>query len=385
MNRALRLVLALSALALLGAACSGDDGEDGEDSAATTTPATAKATTTSIPTVGVTYRFDTPLDRELAEQAASTMGRRLLKTFDLKAQSGAGTKVTVTSDGTGLDIAVPGVDSAEQVQDLVDGVSFRGDLYFRPAITEYPAPANTEATPAGLIASPPAEAVLASALAGAQNDAPTTSVPANPATSDPAGTTAATTATTTTAPADTTTTTAPPQAPTSVAPTTTLPEPPPLTPASEDDPNGNSVLPWRAFNSVDQLRAPDSAEIRSVWEVGPAALSGDVVENTEVTTYNGDPAVKVVLADGADGLDAFNAMAQSCFNADSSCPAGAYGVSLDSNLIVVSVPRGGDATFTPFSDDDVIIWSDNFTDDVVATLAVAIEAGALPTTITFAG
>ncbi len=104
--------------------------------------------------------------------------------------------------------------------------------------------------------------------------------------------------------------------------TTTSPAPTPestdgapdVTSPDDDDPEGTSVLPWRDYTNPDQLSDPDSAEILSIWEVGPAALSGTAVEDSEVTTLNGANAVKVVLAEGADGLDAFNAMAESCYN-----------------------------------------------------------------------
>jgi hypothetical protein len=45
---------------------------------------------------------------------------------------------------------------------------------------------------------------------------------------------------------------------------------------------------------------------------------------------------------------------------------------------LASVPRGGKATFVPFTQNDVIVSSSAWTEDDAALLAIALEAGALP-------
>ena len=49
---------------------------------------------------------------------------------------------------------------------------------------------------------------------------------------------------------------------------------------------------------------------------------------------------------------------------------------------MASIPRPDDATFRPFTQDDVIIYSSEWTEDVALTVALAFEAGALPVPLT---
>ena len=150
----------------------------------------------------------------------------------------------------------------------------------------------------------------------------------------------------------------------------------------EDDPTGTSVLEWRDVETPEQLIDPSSAEVLGIWEIGPSALSGSAVEDSQLTTLNGDPAVKVVLADDDDGLDAFNALTESCFSRATTCPSGAYTVTFDGTIVVASIPRPNNSTFQPFTQNDVIIYSSEWTEDVALTLAIAFEAGALPVPLT---
>jgi hypothetical protein len=351
MPRPARLLASLLALGLLAAACGSDDDDSSSDATTSTTEAEA-TTTTTVVTTTVDWNFEGSVSETDADQAASTMERRLIKFYELSGESSTGTAVVVDDAGTGLAITVP-TESADAANELVAGLSFRGDLYFRPTNEGWAAPADSTTTTEGALGG---EASLASYR-----------------TQDTTTTTAGDTTTTTSGSEDDETT--------SPAPTPEATDAPDITSPDDDDPEGTSVLPWRDYTAVEQLRDPDSAEILSIWEVGPAALSGTAVEDSEVTTLNGANAVKVVLAEGADGLDAFNAMAESCFNGDDGCAGGAYGVALDSQLVVVSVVRPNASSFTPFGQDDVIIWGEDMTEDVAITLAVAFEAGALPTSL----
>ena len=329
------------ALTLTAAACSSDSDEDA------TTSSTTETTPTTVPivTAEVTADFDGPVSPTEAEQAATTMERRLTKYFELKGESSEGSEVVVDEAGTGLEITVPGTDDTEEAAAIVTALSFRGDLYFRPGLVQYPPEPG-------------------------QPLAPVDATPDAPAESDP-------TASTTTSGVETTTTTAPTTT-TSTAPPATIPTP--VAP-DDDDPTGTSVLEWRDIESPEQLSDPSSAKVLGIWEIGPSALSGSAVEDSQLTTLSGDPAVKVVLADDADGLDAFNSLAESCFSRTTTCPSGAYTVTFDGTIVVASIPRPNNSTFRPFSQNDLIIYSSEWTEDVALSLAVAFEAGALPVPI----
>lgn len=326
------------ALVLVAGACSSDDDED--QAIETTT------TTEPIVTAEVTATFDGPVTAAEAEQAATTMERRLTTYLELQGEPAEGSEVVVDEAGTGLVITVPGTDDTAEASALVTELSFRGDLYFRPGLVQYPPAPGQPLTPPD----------------------PTPEVDATDAGSSE--TTATTTDGATTSEVTTTTT-----APTTTAPPATIP-----TPDAPDaaDPNGTSVLEWRDVETPEQLSEPSSAAVLGIWEVGPSALSGSAVEDAQVTTLSGDPAVKVVLADEADGLAAFNSLTEACFSRTATCPSGAYTVTFDGTIVVASIPRPDDATFRPFGQDDVIIYSSEWSEDVAVTLAVAFEAGALP-------
>jgi preprotein translocase subunit SecD len=58
------------------------------------------------------------------------------------------------------------------------------------------------------------------------------------------------------------------------------------------------------------------------YVLGPAALSGDAVESAAATSSpSGTWTVDPVLREGAEGIDALNALAAACFAGDMSCPA----------------------------------------------------------------
>ena len=333
------------ALALTIAAACGSDADD-EPPATTATPTTAEP----VPSVEVTATFDGTVSSSEAEQAAATMERRLTTYYDIEGESADGVAVVVDEAGTGLVITVPGTDGA-QAAELVTELSFRGDLYFRPGLAQYPAAPGEPLTPPD--ATPDVED-LSSSSTTSTVDGSTTST------------------------ADSTTTTAAPTTTTTTAPPATVPTP---EPPADADPDGTSVLEWRDVDSPAQLADPSTAPVLSIWEVGPGSLSGTAVEDSQLTTLGGDPAVKVVLTDDDQGLGAFNQLAQECFSRTDACPTGAYTVTFDGTIVVASIPRPNDSTFRPFTQDDVIIYSSQWTEDVARTLAVAFEAGALPVPI----
>jgi preprotein translocase subunit SecD len=118
------------------------------------------------------------------------------------------------------------------------------------------------------------------------------------------------------------------------------------------------------------------------WQVGPSQLDGTSTENTKVTKLDGANAVQIVFANTSKGLGAFNTLTKSCFDKTTTCPTGIYAVQFDSQIAYASQPRPGDATFTPFTQQDVIVASPTWTEEEALILAVALEAGALPVALT---
>ena len=144
----------------------------------------------------------------------------------------------------------------------------------------------------------------------------------------------------------------------------------PTTPPDQVSPDADAVLADIEFGTTNVI-------IR--WQVGPAQLDGTATDNTQVTTSGGNNAVKVVMEDTPEGLAAFNAMAEACFDRTDVCPAGAYAIQFDGVIALVSSVRPDDASFTPFTQNDLIVSSSLWTEDEALLLAVALEAGALPT------
>lgn len=233
-----------------------------------------------------------------------------------------GSEAVVNADGTGLEITVVGVETEDAAKAEVDKLTFIGQVYYRP-VMEGPIPPG------------PGETAAAASTEVLGADPTSTSLPG------------------------------------SDEPTTT-----------QDDPNGTSLLAW--------YDSPERTNVIARYSVGPQALDGTTTEDTEVTTSSGNPAVQIVFKEGAGGLDAFNALASACYNREASCPGGsapgtgAYAIEFDGVIAVVSAPRGGQDTFTPFTQDDVIIHSPYWGEEQVTQIAVALEAGALPVGLTAA-
>ena len=151
---------------------------------------------------------------------------------------------------------------------------------------------------------------------------------------------------------------------------TTLPaDDQPTTPPSEDNPEGTVLL---------AQPDPRDDSVVARYEVGPAQVSGTTVVGTEVTTLEGYNAVKIVFEETADGLTAFNTLAESCKSEAATCPAGIYAVTYDGWVATVSTVQPSSDTFTPFTQENVIVASPLWTSDFARLLAVVIESGSLP-------
>ncbi len=318
MSRSIKLFAVLLTFGLIAAACSDDSDDSSSSTTADDTTSTTEetTTTTTLPSATVAYDFDTAVDETQATQAADTMARRL-------DQAGyPGSEAVVNAEGTGLEITVVGVTTEAEATEVVNQLTFIGQVYYRPVMEGPIAPGPGE-TPSQF-----SEAVIGA-------DPTSTSLPG----SDEASTT--------------------PEA---------------------DDPEATSLLAW--------YDSPDRTSVIARYSVGPQQLDGTTTEDTDTTTVDGNPGVQIVFNDA--GLEAFNGLASQCYNREATCPGGsaegpgAYAIEFDGAIVVVSVPRGGQDSFTPFTQEDVIIHSPYWSEETVQQLAVALEAGALPVTLTAA-
>lgn len=111
--------------------------------------------------------------------------------------------------------------------------------------------------------------------------------------------------------------------------------------------------------------------------VGPTALTGSALEGADAVLAGTEWAVNPTFKSGADGIDAFNAVAARCFSGDPSCPAvtgqvGSLAIVLDD--AVVSAPAIQTPTFTR----DEIQISGAFDESSAKDLATVLRYGALP-------
>ena len=151
---------------------------------------------------------------------------------------------------------------------------------------------------------------------------------------------------------------------------TTLPaDDQPTTPPDQDDPEGTVLL---------AQPDPRDDSVVARYLVGPEQVSGTTVESAVPTTQNGNPAVQIVFADTAEGLDAFNTLAEACKNETDVCPAGAYAVTFDGYVATASRLQPDNEAFVPFTQSNVIIWSELWTEEYADLLAAVISAGQLP-------
>ena len=249
--------------------------------------------------------------------------------------------------GSNVLVQLPGVEDQQRALDLIGATA---ELRFRPVLK------------ADI---PPSDATLESL-----GITTTTTVP---------GATTTTTTTTTIANASTTTV-AGDGSTTTTAPTTTLtPEQEQeqlkealglnlkTTPREENTAEATVVLP--------QFDSKTKKEVGR-YQLGPAALKGDAVEDAQRETVpleqGGGFAVKLVIKGGETGIDAFNNMASLCNTKAPECPTGRLAIELDGR--VISAPNVEVATF----ERDQIQITGGFTKGESGDLAVALRYGSLP-------
>ncbi len=200
-------------------------------------------------------------------------------------------------------------------------------------------------------------------------------------------------ASTTTTSTTTTTTVAPEEgAATSSTTTTTTTLPPPLNQYGVDT---NDEKFFELFQLENQLSAeltppeeqtPEgdvtlAGEDGTIYRLGPVALTGTAVEGATAGLQGVDWTVNPVFKGGADGIDKFNEIAATCYNAtegvcpglgsdEQGTPRGLLGIVLDDE--VLSAPS---INVPSFSRDQIVI-SGQFDETSARALAAALSGGA---------
>lgn len=79
---------------------------------------------------------------------------------------------------------------------------------------------------------------------------------------------------------------------------------------------------------------PTTGEIVADHVLGPEAVGGSVIESAaaEISPYE-QWVVSLVLRPGADGIDAFNALAAECFQRTAACPTGQLAIVVDGQVL----------------------------------------------------
>jgi preprotein translocase subunit SecD len=169
------------------------------------------------------------------------------------------------------------------------------------------------------------------------------------------------TTTTTTAGATTTSTTGGSTTTTSV-PQLNLEELCPILEPEEDDPEKEVFLP-----EIDI----DGNTI-NCYNLGPAQLTGATLSSATARIPQGQWIVAVEFKGGENGIEAFNAVAEQCYNATPECPTKRLGIVLDG--VVKSAPEIEQPSF----ERDNVSITGNFDERSAKDLALVLRYGALP-------
>ena len=248
--------------------------------------------------------------------------------------------------GSNVLVQLPGVEDQQRALDLIGATA---ELRFRPVLK------------ADI---PPSDATLESL-----GITTTTTVPG-----------ATTTTTTTTTLANASTTTLADGSTTTTAPTTTL------TPEQEQEQLKEALGLNLETTPRDQNTAEATVVLPQIdtktkkelgrYQLGPAALKGDAVEDAQRETIQleqgGGFSVKLVIKGGETGIDAFNNMASLCVARTPECPTGRLAIELDGR--VISAPNVEVASF----ERDQIQITGGFSKGEAGDLAVALRYGSLP-------
>jgi preprotein translocase subunit SecD len=302
----------------------------------------------------------------------------------------------ITRQGSTVLIQLPGVDNQQRALDLVGQTAelrFRPVLQILPPVDVATAPTTTGApgttTEGGVGAT-----TTTGGAGGATTTAPTTTAPTAGGDEQglgllTEGESAAGLQATTTAPP----TTVPP---TTVSPTTVPATGDTLPPDVSIPPTADTSLPRNLNDEGLTPRALDIATRRVVlaerdedgvisvrYLLGPTALTGSALDGAEASIDSQDPTasrwiVSPRFKSGGEGIDQFNELATSCYNATAECPSqdgvskGLAAIVLDGE--VVSAPE---IQQPEFGRSDIQI-SGSFDEDSAKDLALVLRYGALP-------
>jgi len=118
---------------------------------------------------------------------------------------------------------------------------------------------------------------------------------------------------------------------------------------------------------------PETGEQVARYQLGPAALTGaGLTGATAVISQTGEWTVNPAFKGGAEGIDAFNALAAECFAKAATCPTGQGAITLDA--AVLSAPT----IQTPSFEADAVQISGDFSEKEAKRLTTVLRYGALP-------
>ena len=140
-----------------------------------------------------------------------------------------------------------------------------------------------------------------------------------------------------------------------------------LTSRVDDDPTKGATLPAR-FTSDGK----ESGAGKAIYQLGPALVSGDSLENAVATVQNGNWVVLPTFRAGPEGIDAFNAAAAQCNPPSEACPQGRLAVVLDGEVLTAPTIQQRE-----FSRDQVQITG-AFGEEEAKQVAVSLKYGSLP-------
>jgi preprotein translocase subunit SecD len=111
-----------------------------------------------------------------------------------------------------------------------------------------------------------------------------------------------------------------------------------------------------------------------LYSLGPAALTGEALEGAtaSLTPGTGEWVVLPTFKSGEGGIDAFNAVAATCFSKGPECPTGQLAITLDGE--VISAPT----IQTPSFERDQVQVTGEFDESEARDLALVLRYGALP-------
>lgn len=261
----------------------------------------------------------------------------------------------IARQGNSVVVQLPGVKNQQRALELVGATA---ELRFRPVLFVIPgdlADLSTSTTTAA-----GGSTTTTTTVAG--GDSTTTTAPVEGQSAAGAATPFQDPSSTTTAAPDATTTTVAGETTSTTVGETPAPE---VTPREEDLPEATVLLE----------EPGDDGKAVNTYQLGPAEATGKIVKTASAElSQSGQWSVALEIK-GGDGIDAFNAIATSCFSKAATCPTGQLAIVLDSE--VKSAPTIQQPSFQA----DEIQISGTFSESEAKDLALVLRYGSLPVTL----